>query len=131
ILISIKPIHMNRISARTKNHEFRKYLIPNAVKRMWLYVSSPDQTLRYIATISHGKKPGEVEDEDGIGNADFNAGLKESGFAYEVKELYELQQPIPLKDMQDKYGATFPQRYTYVLEAMIQDVVLDQQIRLF
>ena len=34
--------------------------------------------MRYIATISNGKSRGEVELEDGIGNADFNAGLKKS-----------------------------------------------------
>ena len=41
------------------------------------YVSSlnPDQMLRYIATISNRKSPGETELEDGIGNA---VGLKES-----------------------------------------------------
>ncbi|KAF8673049.1 hypothetical protein AX14_005438 [Amanita brunnescens Koide BX004] len=78
ILIPIIPIHMNKIIERKKNHEFRKFMIPQTVQRMWLYVTAPDRTLRYIATISHGKKPGEVEQEDGIGNADFNAGLKAS-----------------------------------------------------
>jgi predicted transcriptional regulator len=35
ILISIKPMYMGYIIDRTKNHEFRKYLIPNHVRRMW------------------------------------------------------------------------------------------------
>ena len=35
ILISIKPIHMNNIVERTKNHEFRKYFINKTVQRMW------------------------------------------------------------------------------------------------
>ncbi|KAF8887858.1 hypothetical protein CPB84DRAFT_1684550 [Gymnopilus junonius] len=118
ILISIKPVYMNYIIQRTKNHEFRKYLISKTVERMWLYVSSPDQTLRYIATISHGKSPGEIEVEDGMGNADFNAGLKKglAAYAYEIKELYQLNEPLALAEMQKRYGMTFPQRFSYVAE---------------
>jgi len=122
---------MNHIVERTKNHEFRKYLISNTVQRMWLYVSSPDQTLRYIATISHGKSPGEIKVENGMGNADFNAGLKESIAAYEIKELYQLKEPLALTEMQAKYGATFPQRFSYVSAKMIKEIVLEDQIRLF
>ena len=96
-----------------------------------LYVSSPDQTLRYIATISNGKSPGEIEREDGIGNADFNAGLKESIAAYEIKELYQLKEPLAVTEMKGRYGVTFPQRFTYVPERMIQDIVVEDQIRLF
>lgn len=98
-----------------------------------LYVSSPDQTLRYIATISHGKQPGEIQPAllDGMGSADFNAGQKDEGYAYEIEELYELKDPLSLKAMQERYGATFPQRFTYVLDRMIQDIVLKDQIRLF
>ena len=94
-------------------------------------MSSPDQTLRYIATISNGKSPGEVEREDGIGNADFNAGLKESIAAYEIKELYQLKEPLTLTEMQGRYGATFPQLFSYVSEKMIEDIALRNEIRLF
>jgi predicted transcriptional regulator len=98
-----------------------------------LYVSSPDQTLRYIATISHGKSPGEIEVEDGMGNADFNAGLKRdvAAYAYEIKELYQLNEPLALTEMQERYGATLPQRFSYVSEKMVGNIVLEDQIRLF
>ena len=94
-------------------------------------MSSPDQTLRYIATISHGKSPGEIEVEDGMGNADFNAGLKKAAYAYEIKELYQLKEPLALTEMQARYGATFPQRFSYVSAKMIEEIVLEDQIRLF
>jgi hypothetical protein len=90
-----------------------------------------DQALRYIATISHGKLPGEIELEDGMGNADFNAGLKQAIAAYEIKELYHLKGPLALTEMQGRYGATFPQRFSYVPEKMIGDIVLENRIRLF
>lgn len=94
-------------------------------------MSSPDQTLRYIATISHGKKPGEIELLDGMGNADFNTGSEVGTYAYEIKELYQLKAPLHLKEMQERYGATFPQRFSYVSDKMIEDIVLNDQIRLF
>ncbi|KAF8693831.1 hypothetical protein AX14_002267 [Amanita brunnescens Koide BX004] len=131
ILISIKPIHMNNIVERKKDHEFRKYMISKTVQHMWLYVTVPDRTLRYIATISNGKKKGEVDQENGIGNADFNAGLKESIAAYEIKELYQLKEPLPLAELQKRYGVAAPQRYTYVPGKMMEDIVLEDQIRLF
>lgn len=98
-----------------------------------LYVSSPDKTLRYIATIGHGKVPGEIEKEDGVGNADFNAGLKKAvaAYAYEIKELYQLKEPLTLAEMQARYGVTFPQRFFYVSDRMIEDIVLEDQVRLF
>ena len=94
-------------------------------------MTAPDRTLRYIATISHGKKPGEVEQEDGIGNADFNTGLKASIAAYEIKELYQLKEPLSLAEMQKRYGAAEPQRYIYVPGKMVRNIVLEDQIRLF
>ena len=94
-------------------------------------MSSPDQTLRYIATISHGKSPGEIEVEDGMGNADFNAGLKKAAYAYGIKELYQLKEPLALTEMQARYGVTFPQRFSYVSAKMIEKIVLEDQIRLF
>ena len=63
-----------------------------------------------------------------MGNADFNAGLKESIAAYQIKELYELREPLSLSDLQGRYGASAPQRFTGKL---IQDIALADQIRLF
>ena len=78
ILISIKPIHMANIASRTKTHEFRKYLIPTSVKRMWFYTTAPIQRLQYIASIGTAKSPGEISTEDtGLRNEEFNAGGKE------------------------------------------------------
>ncbi|KAF9516631.1 hypothetical protein BS47DRAFT_1340511 [Hydnum rufescens UP504] len=118
---------------RTKNHEFRKYMMSNKVQRVWIYVPTPDQTLRYIAVISHAKAPGEIEREDGVGNAEFNAGLMQemATHAYEIKELYQLRHPIPLQVMQRTYGVTFPQRYSYIPETMMADFLLKDQIQLF
>ena len=65
------------------------------------YSSKPDQALRYIAVISKGKAPGEIDDEHGEGNYEFNK--QKGGFAYEIKELYQLKRPIPLDELKTKY----------------------------
>lgn len=67
ILMSIRPEHLNDIRAGVKNHEFRSYLLQASVERIWLYTTAPLQELRYIIRISHGKRPGEVPEEGGLG----------------------------------------------------------------
>ena len=47
-------------------------------------------------SFSNGKKSGEVGDEGGLGNSDFNQCLKEAKFAFEILHLYNLKIRIPL-----------------------------------
>src|SRR6266545_4608664 len=97
ILISIKPVHMSSSFCNsTQLRLFFFFLVG------YLCLVRPR---RCIATISPGKSPGEIEQEDGMGNADFNAGLKEAIAAYEIKELYQLKEPLALTEMQGRYGA--------------------------
>ncbi|KIJ38988.1 hypothetical protein M422DRAFT_32862 [Sphaerobolus stellatus SS14] len=131
ILMSIKQEHMNNIVSRKKNHEFRKYLISENIERIWFYVSSPDQHLRYAAVISKGKPIGEIEDEEGLGNADFNKGLKESKFAYEIHHLYRINSPLKHTELKSDYGVSPPQRYIYMRGKLFTDVVWEEQEKLF
>ncbi|KAF8204433.1 hypothetical protein K438DRAFT_1932445 [Mycena galopus ATCC 62051] len=137
ILISIKTPHMNNIAARSKNHEFRKYLVSRTVQRMWLYVSSPDQTLRYIAIVSQGKVPGEIgEGDSGLGNADFNNGgpstnIGGARYAYEILHLYKLRQPLHISVLGEQYSISPPQRYMYTPRQLLDDVKLKDQEMLF
>lgn len=41
IFMSIKPEHMHNIATGVKNHEYRRYLLPSSVRRIWFYKSSP------------------------------------------------------------------------------------------
>ena len=93
------------------------------------YSSKPDQALRYIAVISKGKAPGEIDDEHGEGNHEFNK--QKSGFAYEIKELYELKRRIPLEELKAKYKTTYPQRFVYVPPKLLEDIKLEEQTRLY
>ncbi|KAL2875010.1 hypothetical protein SGCOL_009854 [Colletotrichum sp. CLE4] len=118
IFISIHPEHMDAIVAGEKNHEFRNYRIPHTVTRMWLYITKPVAELRYMACISEARSPGEI-DEDGIGNADFNQ-HKTSKFAYHLKKVFQLNDPMPLQEMMGLdwlHGP--PQKYNYVPPAVV------------
>jgi hypothetical protein len=133
ILISIKPIHMAHIVSRAKNHEFRKYLIPTSVKRMWLYTSSPTQRLQYVAVIGNGKVAGEIPDTDNhVGNQEFNFGDPESKYGYEILHLYELGQSLSLQELIEKrYLKGAPQKYQWVSEEMLNDFHLETMTMVF
>jgi hypothetical protein len=116
ILMSIKEPHIASIVSRIKTHEFRKYELPASFKRIWFYISSPIQRLSYVAVIGSVKKPGEISMEDeGIGNEEFNNGLKESKFGYEVLHLWELSSPrlgLSLEELkQQGFVKGPPQKY--------------------
>ena len=94
--VSIRPQDVTKIVDRTRDHEFRHQLIPATVSRIWIYETYPTRTLKYMATIGAAKRPGEITNEDGIGNADFNAKAPDCGeYAWEILELYELADPLP------------------------------------
>jgi len=49
---------------------------------------------------------------EGIGNEDFNAGLKQSKYGYPILELYALVRPVTLREMEDQWGLdVHPRRY--------------------
>jgi len=124
---------MANIASRVKTHEFRRYLIPASVKRMWFYATAPIQCVRYVAVISKGKKPGEIKATDiGLGNDDFNAGRKESKYGYEILHLYELEEPLRLQDLIKRgFVKGAPQKYQWVSEEMLNSIQLEKQNKIF
>ena len=80
---------------------------------------------------SNGKKPGEVEDEGGLGNSDFNQGRKESKFAFEILHLYRIRTPLPAPVLKEMYNVLPPQRYSYLPGALAEAVKWDEQEILF
>lgn len=131
ILISIHPKHVTNIVARQKNHEFRKYLIPSTVKRMWIYETAPISAIRYCAVIDPGKQPGELaeDDLDGLNNRKFNegetsnAGGSGSRYAYKISELYRLKNGSTLEDLKSKgWAKGAPQKYNFAPKEMILEL---------
>jgi len=127
IVLAIREEHMNNIAKGIKNHEYRKYLINKDIQRMWFYVTAPVSAVTYIAVISRGKAVGEVEDEVGLGNAEFNAGLKVSKFGYEIKELYKVTVDLSSANLKKEYSVAPPMRYTYIPQVLFDAVPWAEQ----
>jgi hypothetical protein len=132
IIMSIKPEHINNIVSQVKNHEYRNYPLPSTARCIWLYTSAPAQEIRYVAAVGSGKRPGEVEEDGGLGNRDFNAGQMVAKFGYKILELRELQQPLRLSVLKSSgYLKWPPQKYCWAPQLMIAENSLDEQKLLF
>ncbi|ATY62007.1 hypothetical protein A9K55_007100 [Cordyceps militaris] len=127
VLMSILPVHLNNIATRQKNHEYRKYRLQDGVERLWFYETRGTRedpgrgAITHIATIPPTIRhtPGSVPEEPhGIGNADFNAGLKKSKYGYPILELYELVTPLTLDEMKKSWGLTAPMGWSYVKKGL-------------
>ena len=97
VVISIKPKFVDLIKDGHKNYEFRKYIPKKGVDKLWIYTSSPICTLEYVAVIDNIVTYPKHIIEEGIGNDDFNNGLKQSKHAYHIKHLYRLKTPLKLE----------------------------------
>lgn len=76
------------------------------------------------------KTPGEICDPTGIGNEDFDKGLKKSKFGYPVLELYILETPLKLDAMRD-YGVPVPQGLVYAPKRLVDDIPIPEMEKLF
>ncbi len=113
IYISIKPEHIQRIVTGEKNYEFRKYLPKREFNKLYVYVTSSVSVLKYIIIVGDIiKYPDQIE-EDGYGNKEFNFGNKIAKYAYQIKEVYKLDNPIELTILRNNYGFVAPQGYVY------------------
>lgn len=131
IIISIHPEPADLIASGTKNHEFRNYKIPNTVSRIWLYITRPACELRYMAVIGPAKQPGEIDEHSGIGNREFNAQAG-SKFAYELLQVYQLNNPVSLARMKENgWMEGPPQKYVYVPPAVVGQLLGNLRCALF
>ncbi|KAL2021441.1 hypothetical protein VTK56DRAFT_7194 [Thermocarpiscus australiensis] len=129
VLLAIKLVHLANIASRQKNHEYRKYRLRDGVMRLWFYETREGgqgrSAITHIAVIPTNirRTPGEVPAEPfGIGNDDFNAGLKQSKYGYPILELYELLEPVGLAEMKNRYGlGGVPMGWRYIGTDLWQD----------
>ena len=113
IVISLKPKFAELVYRRKKNYEFRKYKPKRVIRWLWIYISSPVQELRYI--IEAGDVviyPAQIP-ETGVGNRDFNLGLKKAKFAFSIIHLWEIVPSIPLQELR-RYDFAPPQSFVYI-----------------
>lgn len=132
IFISIHSGNVEKLVAMVKNHEFRTYTLPSSVARIWLYETKPSSKIRYMASIGTVKEPGEIKDEQGLGNMDFNAGKGLSRYAYEISQMYELANPVSLKTMRrNRWLESAPQKYAWVRPAVLDHLMANLMYPIF
>lgn len=83
-----------------------------------------------VMTTAPPKVPGEVQDPNGIGNEDFDAGRKESKFGYPVIHLHQLKEPLSITDLR-RYGLSPPQGHMFAPAKLVEDFPLAQMTELF
>jgi hypothetical protein len=76
------------------------------------------------------KTPGQVRDPSGVGNDDFDLGLKKSKFGYPVLGLHQLKRPLKI-DAMKAYGISPPQGMTYTPKKLVDEIPLDDMEKLF
>lgn len=100
VFVSMHPAHVTNIVSGAKNHEFRNWAFALPVRRIWIYEMKPTSMLKYMAEIGPAKRPGELMDDTGLGNVDFNK--KASTWrAYEILQVYQLADPKHLPELKE------------------------------
>ncbi|KAK3941477.1 hypothetical protein QBC46DRAFT_431357 [Diplogelasinospora grovesii] len=132
ILISIHPEPVEEIVNGSKTYEFRNYKFPIQVSRCWIYVTRPVAEVKYMATLGPAKQPGEIDDDGGAGNAEFNSEQSGYKFAHELVQVYQLNNPVPLAEMKENgLGDSAPQKYRYLPPAIVGQLLANLRCALF
>ena len=85
-----------------------------------------------MATTGPAKRPGEVRDSSGIGNDDFDAGLKGCKFGYPIIQLYQFTDPLDRNTLKGRYGLTPPTSHFVPLPWLSRDYMPEKLLlRLF
>ncbi|KAI0366745.1 hypothetical protein BV20DRAFT_971479 [Pilatotrama ljubarskyi] len=77
------------------------------------------------------KVPGEVNDPSGIGNDDFDAGLKQSKYGYPVTGLYRLKKPLTTPELKERFDIAVPQGWRYATRRLVEEVPLEDMEKVF
>ena len=133
VFLSIRPEQVSKIVDRTQNHDFRRQKIPYTVSRAWIYETAPTKMLQYMAVIGPAKRPGELEDEHGMGNAEFNSKNPNCGeLAREILELYELADPLPWATIEANEWLNHPpKKPTFVRPAVLDQLMANLKPAIF
>ena len=113
IFISIKPKYTKKIETGEKTYEFRRYYPKQKINTLYVYETVPTCALKYIIEIGKVIKYPNKLTKKGYGNQDFNEGINNPKYAYEIKHVYLLKTPISLKELRETYNFMPPQAYAY------------------
>ena len=112
IYVSINSTAIYKILCGIKNHEFRNYLPKSRFNLLYVYETAPTSELKYVVEIGEiVEYPNKLE-ANGDGNLEFNYG-KKAKYAYQILKVYELINPITLKNLKEKFDFMPPQAFAY------------------
>ena len=133
IIVSFNEEYLAPVISRKKTYEFRSWRADSEVKRMWVYANKPLQSLMYILEVDTPVEyPNQIPNNNTY-NELFNQGKNVRWkFAYRIKHLYKLNEPISMKELKTKYGIHPPQKLTYVSKypQLLKNVVFSEQIKI-
>ena len=112
VFMSIKEIHINRILSKMKNHEFRTKKPKNDFDYIIVYVPTPIKELKYVLRVKQPVASPNKISIDGYGNKEFNNTNTEK-YAYPIESVYEINKPIKLDTLKQKFNFTAPQSFAY------------------
>ncbi|TDM42095.1 hypothetical protein ETI10_03105 [Macrococcoides goetzii] len=113
IFISIHPKYTKKIEFKEKRYELRNFKTKYPIKRFYIYESMPVCKLTYIANVELPIIFPDKIKNSCIESERFNNGETLYKKAYEIKDLYKLEEPLPLHKLKEDYQFTAPQNYTY------------------
>ena len=134
IIVSFDEEYLAPVINQKKTYEFRSWRADPEVKRMWIYVNKPIQSLMYILEIDTPVEYPNQIPNDNVYNELFNQGKKVKWkFAYRIKHLYKLNEPIGMRELKTKYGIHPPQKLTYVSKypQLVKNVIVENQEKIF
>lgn len=114
IIFSIKPFYSELILSKTKSYEYRNFKPKNYSSYFWVYESSPTKTLKYIMKIKEPIVFPNKAKGSSYGVDRFNSGEMQNKYAYEIEELYLIEEPLPMNFLKEIFNFTPPQAYTYL-----------------
>lgn len=98
--------------------------------RLWLYESAPTCAITHVVETISPKTPGDIRDSSGTGNDAFDAG-EGSRYAYPIRALYRLNEPLKRQQLQNAYGMKSPRGFCYASRQMTENLPLAQMERVY
>jgi len=127
IIVSFDEEYLAPVISQKKTYEFRSWKTDPEVKRMWVYANKPLQSLMYILEVDTPVEyPNQIPNDNSY-NEMFNQGKNPKWkFAYRIKHLYKLNEPIGMRELKTKYGIHPPQKLTYVSKypQLVKNIVI-------
>lgn len=114
LILSIKPNYLKLILSGYKKYEFRNFRPKVLNNYFWIYESHPTKTLKYLMKVKQPIVYPEKVAGTSYGVNRFNSGQMKNKYAYEIEELYQLEDPLPLDFLRTNFNFTAPQSYTYL-----------------